>query len=116
MPSYNRDPKRDYNFDNHSHIFGPLCIQTAIWADGLGLGWRAKPQTLNPKQRERGQETIGLKAETSCMQHKPGLGFRVLLGCGVQAIIPLGNIRGILGLYGVNGKENGNYYNGLYRV
>ena len=27
-----------------------------------------------------------------------------------------GNIRVILGLYGNNGKENGNYHNGLYRV
>ena len=27
-----------------------------------------------------------------------------------------GYIRVILGLYGDNGKENGNYYNGLYRV
>ena len=27
-----------------------------------------------------------------------------------------GNIRVILGLYGDNGKENGNYYIGLYRV
>ena len=25
-------------------------------------------------------------------------------------------LRYILGLYGDNGKENGNYYNGLYRV
>ena len=28
----------------------------------------------------------------------------------------VGNIRVILGLYGDNGKENGNYYIGLYRV
>ena len=27
---------------------------------------------------------------------------------------PLGNIRVMLGLYGDNGKENGNYYNGLH--
>ena len=26
------------------------------------------------------------------------------------------NIRVILGLYGDNGKENGNHYNGVYRV
>ena len=27
-----------------------------------------------------------------------------------------GNPRVLLGLYGNNGKENGKYYNGLYRV
>ena len=39
-----------------------------------------------------------------------GLGFRVW-GGGWGAILGY-----ILGLYGANGKENGNYCNGLYRV
>ena len=49
-----------------------------------------------------------------------------LLGVGGARISVLGGLRAfgfkgsyigyILGLYGENGKENGNYYNGLYRV
>ena len=38
--------------------------------------------------------------------HNPKLGYIGIMGC-------IGNI---LGVYGDNGKENGNYHNGLYRV
>ena len=34
-----------------------------------------------------------------------------------KSLVPIGVILGLYGgLYGDNGKENGNYYNGLYRV
>ena len=39
--------------------------------------------------------------------------------CSLNTVLALnrkdwGNIRAILGLYGDNGKEHGNYYSGLY--
>ena len=33
-----------------------------------------------------------------------------------KKMLPPVGFMGILGLYGDNGKANGNYYNGLYRV
>ena len=72
MPYYNRDSKRDHNFDNHSIVFDPavLYAYTGFRVAGFGVlgglrgfggevGWRFKGF--------RGFKVWGF----------PGLGFRV---------------------------------------
>ena len=55
MPYYNRDPKRDHNFDNHPYVslwvrkwelqLGGVRVQSRLWEglrlQGWGFGFRA---------------------------------------------------------------------------
>ena len=58
-----------------------------------------------PPEEAVPQETT--KSERPQMTQDRGLGFRV----GVMLGLSWGYIKVMLGLYGDNGKENGNYYN-----
>ena len=47
MPYYNRDPKRDHNFDNHPCTFAHFC-GTSLFASGFqGRHW--PPSVVNPR-------------------------------------------------------------------
>ena len=61
MPYYNRDPKRDHNFDNHPWEFHGILFGTSLWQF-----WR-ESQALVAEPRDLGFRGLGFR----------GLGFKV---------------------------------------
>ena len=68
MPYYNRDPKRDHNFDNHPYDWGS-CEVGLFFLKAWGLGFRV---SKHPSPHKMGLElNIGSPRDWDCQASGP---------------------------------------------